>query len=480
VAIEHDIGEQVSDPRSRPRIPLVLIVVALLLTAALYVFVLPVFRPDNVDDGWYLSYVYNYLHKGIAGDSVYAEGHDQGQWMGVRMFGKTQAVLCGSLLDKLGWTKLSAFGISSGLAALAALAWFAIMFRTFRNRRLAVIGAITLLATEPLFSVAGTARPDAFVFCFISLSLWAFVGGFGLLSGILAGIAIETHPTGLIAIFYVSAAWAAGLTTSNTNSTNRGMKMPALFAAGGLLTVPYYLLLHGEAIRQFTATMREGNTSSLFGDNMLFQYFCMTAYGRHIPEIFLFVVCAILFLRLKLADEYPFAGWLFCAAISALIFLHRPNFFYVVFVYPAFVFVALCVFGRKYLPVLWLLGLMMFLTPQYAWAWHRNHLRDHAAYVRTVQAAVPHDNLPVLGSANDWFAFPERRFYATDYKGDLHLLDLRAFYVVEDEALATGRFRAMRNFLDKECSVHVIKQFNADGRFYRVLFAEKPSIHWWN
>jgi hypothetical protein len=447
----------------------------LLIAAAVAVWValFGCMRPHNEDDAWSLSCAYNYLHKGIARDFVYADGPAEGVGMGTELFGITHAYLYGAVLDRVGWSKNAAIGISAILMILALPLWYGTLRRHGYERVRALIFCGMMALAEPVVSAGQTARPDALAFLLVSLAVWLAAGERYLLAGVAAGLAFETHAMGLMAIPLVGAVVLASSVDRSIRPAARSIvRKAAPFVAGGLIALAYYLLLHGANLRLFALDVSAGNASSVAGDNALFRFFCTTRYFRNVPELILFVVCAALFVIRGRARERPFASWMFVCSLLAVVVLRRPNFFYALYFYPAFLLL-LVEAGRSNrwlaaVAILWL-GLAL---PRYVVDWRlTRHQADVSGYLAKVQKAVPADGLPVFGGVNDWFAFKEREFRATGYRSRVDRIGLREFYIVEDDDFRSGRCPALRCFLDARCGLVPQTTFVHDGEKHQVFKA---------
>jgi hypothetical protein len=444
-----------------------------------YALLHDIYRPDNGDDAWSLSFIYNYRHQGIEYDRTFGCTDAFGGQNGVELFGKLQAGLYGPLMDAAGWRRGAAHWISTALMALAAAAWAGIAAHVTGSRRLGLYAAAAMLLLEPFFSAANQARPEALAFLFSSLALLAYLRNLPLLAGILAVAAVETHPMGAYAFVYLGAAVAgagsraappsgsgvagagsraAPASSGSGAASGSGPPRPGgrallLLAAGLLLGAAGYAALHGRHLGKLVAVVTANNPGSPGG--YLGDYFFKTRYLRHLPELALIVAGAIVFLVRGGPRRYPFVAWLLAVTVLSLCVFRRPNFHYALYPYPAFVLVLLAAadtFGRaaragsgsraapvtgsangvapdlrsppaKQVPTpadfggaRWLMaGLLVLLLPQYALVYRVNRGFDFEARTRALQAAVPDDGTPVVGDPSSWFAFKERTFYAADY-----------------------------------------------------------------
>jgi hypothetical protein len=448
-----------------------ILVLSALAIAGVYLSLFGVYRPNNLDDAWYGSYLYNWVHKGIPYDAMFGDGPEDGRWLSVRVFGKTQAFLYAPILDRLGWTKPAFHAVSIGLMLAVAATWRALLLRLRFSRPAAGTVALLLLVVEPFFGAANQARPDALVLALASLSAFLAARGWLVAAGLAAGTAMETHAMGITALAFVAAV---RLAAPETPVSLRRLAGEALrFGLGLAPAALYYAVLHADALRGLPAMLAHGNASALPGDNALYQYFCATRYGRHLPELAFLSVALVLFVRMRAWRVNRFGAALLVSTALLLAVARRPNFMYAVYFFPAFLVAMVQVVEIRWGRPAWLLaGWLALLLPQYALAYRMNRGFDMAAHVAAVRRNMPAEGGVVFGGPNDWFALQERTFYATAYRGSLDRLDLRTFRVIEDDACRRGEYPKLAALLAR-CEVTEVASFTVNGRAFRILHARR-------
>ena len=107
---------------------------------------------------------------------------------------------------------------------------------------------------------------------------------------------------------------------------------------------------------------------------------------------------------------------------------------------------------------------LIYLIPQYAFVYYQNRDFDLQRYIDKVVRLVPADSLSILGSPNDWFAFQGRYFYTLDYRRGIESLNLKEFYLIEDDNYRSGQYIAARSFIQENYQTREIEQFRDRGK----------------
>jgi len=397
------------------------------------------YRLENVDDAWTLAWAHNFINRGIETDLVFYDG----QGGGVYAFGKLYCMLYGPLLNAIGWTKAHAHGISIGLTCAALLFWYLALRRIGYDRRLCFTFVVILGLIEPVFAMANMARVDAIVFLLVAVSFYAFAAGFFLPAGLAAILAVENHPIGCVAFLYMAALALARLKPGLERK--RVIAGTLLLGVGAMLGVVVYVALHYKSLGAAAGSVAYNVRASFGIPNFLYHYYFKTKYLRHVPELVITVAAFALYLarRFWRDDRFPLLAALALAASSFLI--RRANFHYAVFAYPAFVLLWVYV-GERWRRPTALLGLVLvLLLPQYGLVAYRHRHESAAAfeqYAADLRLAVPSDATPVVGSANEWFAFTDREFYHHRlFEGDR--FDV-CYLIAEEELRESGQLDAIR------------------------------------
>lgn len=417
--------------RALERHATVLFCVSALLLAVIYLIVGGIYRPQNLDDGWTLSALYQYHVHGIEQDKIFgatlvSEGQD-----GVHHFAKIQAFIYGAFLNVVGWTQSAGHAVSTLFVGLGAVTWGLITKRLTGRSHLAVATVILLLLSEPFFGPANQSRPEALTFFFASTAFALYLHDRPFLSGLFIGLAFEVHPAGLFAGLYVASAFFAKATKTGLRELIFS-RPTALLLLGSLLGLSAYLLLHAEALSTLLETFSQSNAGI---SNFLIYYFFKAKYFRHIPELILFITMLAVFVRGRHWKEAQHLVWLLVIAGSSLLVLHRGSIHYVLYLYAPLMLISLWVADRYRKLYLTFALCLVFFTAQYGVVYYLNRSYSFDAYSVAVSKAVPDDDLAVVGTSNDWFIFKERSFYAYTYgSAAFNAVAPSAFYLIRNDS----------------------------------------------
>jgi hypothetical protein len=200
---------------------------------------------------------------------------------------------------------------------------------------------------------------------------------------------------------------------------------------GAVLAVAVYLGLHFRDLRDILVQLRAGNSSGEEpSPHFLYSYFFQTKFLRHIPELVAWLAAIGVAVRRGLFGKEPLLTGLLISALAFTVVIRRPNFQYVIHLYPVFLLWMVRVAEEWRAAVAVPAAFAIFLLPQYSWiAWQTRNM-GFEGYRARLAATVPADGLPVFGAPNDWFAFQERPYYVLHF-GPAARPDLsRGFYVI--------------------------------------------------
>jgi hypothetical protein len=427
-----------------------------------YLFLHIRLRPHDVDDGWSLSYLYNYFHKGITGDLNFGDPLN-----GVQFFGKLHALLAAFILDGAGWTRTNGHLLSLFFMGSALILWFILLKALGQSRFLAGFFCLTAFLLDPFFTAASSTRLEAFEFFVITLALTAFIYRWWASSMFLAWLAIESHPIGVMAFFYMGAALASSPSLQRSFQ-EKNLAILIRLALGFLSGAALFVLLHQEALPHLPGLLIQKNLpQQIKSYGPLFEYFFLTKYLRHLPELLLFLAALFFFFKKGIFHQNRFTLFFLISTLVAGLLIRRPNFHYALFFYPPLLLLALTVAeALKILPIL-SLGLWLFLMPQYLLVYIQNRSYDFPGQVRTLSTALPDDGLPVVANANEWFAFYRRHYFYYDYLGNYRDLGLREFYLIEDDNFRSLQ-GAMKRWLHSDFTGVVWKRLTINGQVYEI------------
>lgn len=437
-----------------------------------------IYRPDNKDDAWFLSFAYSHVVQGVESDVVFGSRPGTGGYGGVLLFGKTYSYLYGYVLNALGWTKSNGHLISTVCILLSAICWGLLLRKNGQSRLLSGVFACALLLVEPYFGAANQARPDALSFLLVSGSALAFSFNRYVAAGLLAAIAVEIHPVGISALLLIAALAVARQQSDPFDRRTLVLAAVGLLA-GLLIGAAYYYGLHADHLSLLLSTLTSGNAGAGGSDNILIEYFLKTKHFRHVPELVVFVACTVWFVKRRYYRETWLVPALFVACMAFALIVQRPNFMYTIYVYPGFLLLTLWLCERNG----WLkaagLAVLVYLIPQYAIVFAQNRSWDMAQYVAQVRAAVGQHQEPIVGNPNDWFAFQQREFYSASYHGDLRPVLPGQFVLIESDHYRDGEYPRMTALVNESYRIAETVEFQSRGKPVRVhtmqTVVEEPS-----
>ena len=442
-----------------------------LLLVVIYLIVGGVYRPQNLDDGWTLSFLYQYHLHGVEHDTVFGNVvSSTGGQDGVFYFAKIQSIVYGAILDFAGWTQSAAHTVSTLLIGASAAIWGLIAHRLTSRRALSAAIVLLLLFTEPFFGPANQSRAEALAFFFASAAFALYVFEFPLFSGLLVGLAFEVHPTGLFAAIYVASALFAKASSSNIKNTIFSRSTALLFA-GLILGFGIYVLLHAEAISTLPQVLTAGNS----GDNLLVAYFIKTKYLRHVPELVFFLLTVGIFIAKKYWRDTASLSWLLLATGCSILVIHRESVHYALYFYAPLMLTSLWVADRHKKLHLTVALCLAFFTAQLGVVYYLNHSYSFDAYSVAIAKAVPADNLAVVGTSNDWFVFKERVFYAYTYGAEaFNAVAPNEFYLIQnDSPYASFPQYGFYENIDRNFTCSKISGFTLGGEKVQVAHCKR-------
>jgi len=423
------------------------------------------YRYEDIDDPWSLSFAYNFLFKGIEYDSVYKYENVGG----VAYFGKLYSYLYGSILNIFGWTKLNAHIISNLLSFGALFLWFKSLKSLGFEHKVIVIVILLMLVFEPYVSMANKTRSDALAYFLCSFSFLLFIKKRYFIAGVIAMLAVETHPLGISSFFYCLSYFIWKF-NEITKIKKDFLNSIAIFFAGVFVGLLIYLSMHysnimkiGNDIAYFSGATAKGGSS-----NYLIAYFFHSKLLRHIPEAFLLLISLILYVKLKLYKKRTFPIIFLALCIAQSFILLRGNSNYAVFFFPSFIIFVVSIFVLAQRESLLLLLCFCLLAPQYAYLYKLNYRNEpYTVLVDKLRSILPQDEgVPIFGSANEWFAFYNRNYYY------YYLIDKKPnyskVYFVEEDDFRNHKWGIPDRF-DKRT---VITNFIFNSEEYKVLLLE--------
>jgi hypothetical protein len=298
-------------------------------------------------------------------------------------------------------------------AGLVLLGLF--LYRIGIGKRIILCYLVAFAALEPFFGMASQAKYECFTFLLLFGSLLLVLHKRYFLAGLVAAMAVEIQPMGIVAPVMAAICLAV---TQGSILQERVWAWAALLA-GGALVIPVYFLLHPDIFTAFTP-VDNLEATWLLHPGFLYAYFWETQYKRHLPELAVFL-CALFLIRRRGNDQRDddlmrerFAFSCVIAATAASFLLKWPNYHYTVFWYWAALLLVFQVAGT-YARASWVcLIAVLYMMPQYGFVFAKN--RDGGfstaefGAVRTAiaQVAGTAEAVPVFGDYTLWFAMPEK------------------------------------------------------------------------
>lgn len=394
-------------------------ILAACLVLLVYTLLHGIYRYNNIDDSWTLSYSYNYCQAGTTQDwRIGGESISMNNPGGLLSFGRVASwVQCG-FLDKVGWSRQNGHLLSSLFTLLSVGLWFLIARKLKLSVALALTFCISLLLYEPIFQLANQSRSDFFAMFLVSAALYSWLSRFYVVAGLLSLMAIETHPLGVMAGVYIAAmecvAWRSWTLQSLTQKIG-------LFVLGALPVLSAYVLIYNDEIHFLFKLLSQYQDKSL---RSFFLTYFLHASGyeyRHLPELAIFLFAAFIFFKKRLFETNPVPVMLLGFVILASFLLKRDNVHYMIYAAPPLLLLSLLSFetlvGRKFYLALFLL----YFTPQYLYIFYTNQNNRLEVLDEKLQHAVPKNADIIFGDANSWITFKDRNFY--------HLKNIRLDYV---------------------------------------------------
>jgi len=379
------------------------------------------YRADEIDDNWSMSFYYNaYVHH-VLDDVAFTDTPKPRYTMAA------QTLFNGWVMSRVGWTKAAIHAINLGWMALAAMVWWLLGRKLLEGRKgAALLFVVLLFGCEAMMGAAYKGRSDALTFLFDSLALLAYVSGWPVAAGFLVIAAFETHPIGLIGVFYMAAVELhRGVADRRVLPALHNVALGAAGVAAGLV---YYFWLHPVRPGALIEFLRNDAGT---GTNPLFAHFLQRAGLRFLPELAITLGAFTLALirRRTLAARLPFT--IFCVMVASSFLIRRGSFHYATYFYPAFALLIVDVARespwQKHLTAL----AIVYFAAYYGALLYHNRNIDEAYYQRSyaeMAAKVP-DHVLVLAPSGAWYAFKDKEFrfylrtpWLAAYRGEAYLI----------------------------------------------------------
>jgi hypothetical protein len=382
-----------------------LIIIMSVSIVASYIGLNLIYNIEDVDDAWSLSFMYNAFVRHIPPESTFGGG-----MANLNFFGMTQAYVYAGILNCVGWTKGNSHLVSAFFMLLASCTWYGILRKLNFSRKVSLYFCLLVLWCEPFFRVALLPRPEALTFFLVSLAFYFLVcERFYFPAGLLAAVAVENHPMGIV-FFVYALAYAASRRAEYWKDRRLLARKALLLAAGVACGAVYYVAIHFHYLHQSAHIVRQGATE--LAGSVLYQYFFVCVnYFRHVADFVFFCFCLVLYFWKGLYKENRFVLFFLLFLVAANFVNPRGNYEYSLYFYPGFLLLSLFVF-EKFKRLEWAAAILfLFFFAYNLTIVYRKHSYDFNAYVATLQSAVPGNSIQVVGSTNEWYAFRDREYY---------------------------------------------------------------------
>lgn len=460
--------------------------VALLWLTVLYVFNFNHYRDEYIDDAWSLSWADQWVNHGNPYDTIFGEGTDNG----TVYFARGYARLYGTLLNWLGWTRANAYLISTILVLAGAAFWAGALRRAGWSRSAVLAAMVALVGLEAFFWLAQKARVDALTYALIAAAVYAYAAERPLIAGVLVGLAVENHFMGAIAGVYLFG-WEIGnwQLSGATLRAHVRQRLPVALRLGlGLaLGAAYYLALHGAALAGLA-----GVAGSQLGGNAFLDYFFFTRFSwRRWPEAVLILTGFGVAFGWPPMRSAANRRWSLLAVlvVGSSLLLQRANQHYVVYFFPAVVFLLVRIADEARRLSLFLALLLLYTVPLFgALRWMQRGY-DHVAAqnqlaraIATVEAQRPGlspDTL-ILANPDAWFLLRERNYrehhFPTRRPGNAALLPATLLLVENDRYRTIDLYAGDRELLAREYRCTTELEYNDyRGQPIRLQLCEREG-----
>jgi hypothetical protein len=452
-----------------------------LLAIAGHLVVRGVYEPENVDDPWTLSFLYNWLTSGVVEDVTFGNAYrSSGGQDGLEHFGKLQALVYGPVLQAFDWNRNVAHAISSLLVLSSIPMWFHIVKRISHNPVPPVVFAVCLFVSEPIVTASNETRPDALAFLLLTGAVYATALNRLFIAGLLSLLAFEVHPMGAISVLYSLAVFLSGKSLS-VSMLSYG-KAFVRYLAGASVGLAVYVALHLGDIGTFLSVAMSSNGSE-FGKSLM-MYAFNSNYLRHVPEAMLFGLALLTFVLTGLWRQERATTLLLLAATFSLLLFRRGNHHYMIYYAPVALLVGYAVLSRIRH---WIVPVVLFCTlmvAQYGLTAWRNSGFEINSYVEEMRRQAPPTGASVVAEFNGWFAFYDRDFYGAYYDDEsfymsrekFSALNLSEFILIDRLLEPYGASVGWRDAVlptDMVCEPRSF--FTLQGQDYGTFYCAKPA-----
>jgi hypothetical protein len=346
----------------------------------------------EMDDPWYMWFAWRLAH-GHLTDPLFGAA-------GTQMFGRVWVWLLSQAYAHHSWHLGAGHLLSAACIYAAALIWVQLGRRLGLSWGQVLVLAVLLIVYHPFLRAALSARPEAFIWLLASLALLCLDIRLGFLAGLLAGLAAETHPMGLVVVVYL-AAWIWRMLPVWGRPLTR--KLALQIGAGLVIAFLGYLSLHGTyllALWQgdvelgFAAltSFRTPIVAYLAGGNLL----------RRAAALLLIAGSSLVYLSTGAWRKEKLPLYLLFAMGLLFVAVPRANELYFVYVAPVFLLALVCsLTGFRVHAATVLLATLPCLGV-YIWLAYNNRAYSESAIERVLQSELGGADESVLTTSAFW------------------------------------------------------------------------------
>jgi hypothetical protein len=453
-----------------------LLTLALALTA--YYLLQENYNVYYVDDTWTISNAWNFVNLGVAKDLVFIEPDGQGFR---QYFGLTYSFLAGHFLNLFGWTKSGISLMNTGFVLATAVTWWFILKNLPFSKPVRLMTVLFLPLMPPFFFAAHAGRADAMVVFLLSLQFLAFIRGRYFMAALLTGIATESHIMGAVGVFYM-LAYAVYKKEELLFDKKNFLKMSGWMAAGFAAAGAYYMSLHWSSfnLQELEALVGGKRDMSSPLNNYILTYFTDFDWYRHLWELGLLGVATVLYIKKGFFRENRFLLIFLLALVVSTFITRRENSNYFVYIFPVFLLMYFFVFEQMGRLRQFSAALLAVLAVYFSVIYFNNRNYRFDEITQKIRAAMPDENLPVIGMPDVWFAAKDRDFVPIHHTRDFDRLKLKKFYLVETDYLAirSRGYREVMHFFEEHAERRLLGTIEAGPeRTIRIYACEsEPGV----
>ncbi len=434
--------------------------------AAIYILLHNIYHIHYVDNAWTMSFAYSYIKKGLEIDIVFRPESRKA----FLLFGRAQNIIYGVILNIFGWSKSLSTWISTLLMAGTAFLWYFIGKKVL-SKNAAIVFSLSLLTFTQFLNAANLARAEAPTIFISSIAMLLFIKERYFFSAFAGMLAFENHPMGATSFFYM-LGYAIYRRKELFGDKKELLKKLGLFFSGIAAGVIYYFALHGEYISFQKIESIYSRANSFSGSRSRFSNYIHYYFHHNKKWLLFFLFSILVYLKKRLYKENALPLFLLISVLASSLILKRASYHYAVYMFPPLLLITIQAFAKMKVENLLL---VVFLCSMYFN--HIGTIKDRFNYdiegeTAELKKHMPKDDTPVVGLADYWFGFKERKFYPCEYQGRWQNEKLEKVYFITSDYGRKRRhfYRVAYNYFNKHYSKKELYQFkNHKGKPVKIL-----------